>query len=74
MIPAVHKDKLCVLSRSFQAARCHTHQRLYCTDCISNFCMADGSVRSLNKNVDLVNVLQPLSTRSGGEVINASQY
>jgi prepilin-type N-terminal cleavage/methylation domain-containing protein/prepilin-type processing-associated H-X9-DG protein len=41
---------------------------------VSNFCMTDGSVRSLSKSVDLVNVLQPLATRAGGEVINASQY
>jgi prepilin-type N-terminal cleavage/methylation domain-containing protein/prepilin-type processing-associated H-X9-DG protein len=41
---------------------------------VTNFCMADGSVKTISKNVDLVNVLQPLATRAGGEVINATGY
>jgi prepilin-type N-terminal cleavage/methylation domain-containing protein/prepilin-type processing-associated H-X9-DG protein len=36
---------------------------------IANFCMADGSVRSINKSVDLITVFQPLASRAGGEVI-----
>jgi prepilin-type N-terminal cleavage/methylation domain-containing protein/prepilin-type processing-associated H-X9-DG protein len=39
----------------------------------ANFCFADGSVRFLTQTVPLV-VLQQLSTRNGGEVIDASQY
>jgi prepilin-type N-terminal cleavage/methylation domain-containing protein/prepilin-type processing-associated H-X9-DG protein len=41
---------------------------------ICNFCFADGSVKALRSSVDLVKVLQPLATRSGGEVIDASQF
>jgi prepilin-type N-terminal cleavage/methylation domain-containing protein/prepilin-type processing-associated H-X9-DG protein len=39
----------------------------------ANFCFADGSVRFLSQNVPLT-VLQQLSTRNGGEVIDSSQY
>jgi prepilin-type N-terminal cleavage/methylation domain-containing protein/prepilin-type processing-associated H-X9-DG protein len=40
----------------------------------ANFTFADGSVRFLSASVDLVTVLQPLSTRAGGEVVDASKY
>jgi prepilin-type N-terminal cleavage/methylation domain-containing protein/prepilin-type processing-associated H-X9-DG protein len=39
----------------------------------ANFCFADGSVRFLTQTVPLI-VLQQLSTRAGGEVIDSSQY
>ncbi|MDB5312037.1 MAG: putative major pilin subunit [Gemmataceae bacterium] len=39
----------------------------------ANFCFADGSVRFLRDGLPLV-TLQQLSTRAGGEVIDASQY
>jgi prepilin-type processing-associated H-X9-DG protein len=39
----------------------------------ANFCFADGSVHFLPNSVPIV-VLQQLSTRAGGEVIDASQY
>jgi prepilin-type N-terminal cleavage/methylation domain-containing protein/prepilin-type processing-associated H-X9-DG protein len=39
----------------------------------ANFCFADGSVRFLGDDTALV-VLQALSTRANGEVIDASQY
>jgi prepilin-type processing-associated H-X9-DG protein/prepilin-type N-terminal cleavage/methylation domain-containing protein len=39
----------------------------------ANFCFADGSVRFLGDNMAL-GVLQALSTRASGEVIDASQY
>ncbi|HEX3152236.1 MAG TPA: DUF1559 domain-containing protein, partial [Gemmataceae bacterium] len=37
---------------------------------VSVFCMADGSVKTISKNIDLVNVFQPLATRAGGEVVS----
>jgi prepilin-type N-terminal cleavage/methylation domain-containing protein/prepilin-type processing-associated H-X9-DG protein len=40
---------------------------------ISNFTFADGSVRSLSATISIV-PLQRLSTRAGGEVVDASQY
>jgi prepilin-type N-terminal cleavage/methylation domain-containing protein/prepilin-type processing-associated H-X9-DG protein len=40
---------------------------------ISNFAFADGSVRSLQVTISIV-VFQRLSTRAGGEVVDASQY
>jgi prepilin-type processing-associated H-X9-DG protein len=40
---------------------------------LCNFCMADGSVKAIRSSVDLVKVLQPLATRAGGEVVDASQ-
>jgi prepilin-type processing-associated H-X9-DG protein len=40
----------------------------------ANFAFADGSVHWLSKSIDLVNVFRPLSTRAGGEVINAADY
>jgi prepilin-type N-terminal cleavage/methylation domain-containing protein/prepilin-type processing-associated H-X9-DG protein len=39
----------------------------------ANFCFGDGSVKFLPDSTPLT-VLQPLGTRSGGEVINASGY
>jgi prepilin-type N-terminal cleavage/methylation domain-containing protein/prepilin-type processing-associated H-X9-DG protein len=39
----------------------------------ANFCFADGSVKFLANETPLL-VLQQLSTRSGGEVIDATQY
>jgi prepilin-type N-terminal cleavage/methylation domain-containing protein/prepilin-type processing-associated H-X9-DG protein len=39
----------------------------------ANFCFADGSVKFLSNAVPLV-VLQQLSTRNGGETIDASQH
>lgn len=39
----------------------------------ANFCFADGSVRFLPDSTPLT-VLQPLGTRSGGEVINGSAF
>ncbi len=39
----------------------------------ANFGFADGSVRFLSQNVPVV-ILQQLSTRAGGEVIDSSQY
>jgi len=39
----------------------------------ANFCFADGSVHFLPNSVPVV-VLQQLSTRAGGEVVDASQY
>jgi prepilin-type N-terminal cleavage/methylation domain-containing protein/prepilin-type processing-associated H-X9-DG protein len=39
----------------------------------ANFCFADGSVRFLPDSTPLT-VLQPLGTRSGGEVINGSTF
>ena len=39
----------------------------------ANFCFSDGSVKFLTNNVPLT-ILQNLSTRNGGEVIDASQY
>jgi prepilin-type processing-associated H-X9-DG protein len=39
----------------------------------ANFCFADGSVKFLNQGVPLL-VLQQLSTRAGGEVVDSSQY
>jgi prepilin-type processing-associated H-X9-DG protein len=40
---------------------------------ISNFCFADGSVRSISKSINFV-TYQALGTRAGGEVLDASQY
>ncbi len=39
----------------------------------ANFCFADGSVHFISDSIPLA-VLQALSTRSGGEVINGSQF
>ena len=39
----------------------------------SNFAFADGSVKSISKNINIV-VFQRLSTRAGGEVVDASAY
>jgi prepilin-type processing-associated H-X9-DG protein len=39
----------------------------------ANFCFADGSVRFLGDDTALA-ILQALSTRATGEVIDASQY
>ncbi|QJW95658.1 DUF1559 domain-containing protein [Frigoriglobus tundricola] len=39
----------------------------------ANFCFADGSVRYLTNSVPVL-ILQELSTRANGEVIDASQY
>jgi prepilin-type N-terminal cleavage/methylation domain-containing protein/prepilin-type processing-associated H-X9-DG protein len=39
----------------------------------ANFCFADGSVKFLSNSTPLL-VLQQLSTRNGGEVVDASQY
>jgi prepilin-type N-terminal cleavage/methylation domain-containing protein/prepilin-type processing-associated H-X9-DG protein len=39
----------------------------------ANFCFADGSVKFLTSNTALL-VLQQLSTRAGGEVVDSSQY
>jgi prepilin-type N-terminal cleavage/methylation domain-containing protein/prepilin-type processing-associated H-X9-DG protein len=39
----------------------------------ANFCMADGSVKFLSNSTPLL-ILQQLSTRSGGEVVDASKY
>ncbi|HSQ55278.1 MAG TPA: DUF1559 domain-containing protein [Gemmata sp.] len=41
---------------------------------LTNFTFADGSVKTISKSVDLVNVLQRLATRSGGEVVDATLY
>jgi prepilin-type N-terminal cleavage/methylation domain-containing protein/prepilin-type processing-associated H-X9-DG protein len=41
---------------------------------IANFCFVDGSVRSINKSIDLVTVFQPLATRAGGEIIPGNGY
>lgn len=38
----------------------------------ANFCFADGSVRFLSNSTNLISVLQPMTTRAGGEVIAAS--
>jgi prepilin-type N-terminal cleavage/methylation domain-containing protein/prepilin-type processing-associated H-X9-DG protein len=40
---------------------------------LSNFAMADGSVRSISTSINLI-VFQQLSTRAGGEVVDASAY
>jgi prepilin-type N-terminal cleavage/methylation domain-containing protein/prepilin-type processing-associated H-X9-DG protein len=40
---------------------------------ISNFAFADGSVKSLHKNINIV-VYQRLSTRAGGEIVNGDAY
>jgi prepilin-type N-terminal cleavage/methylation domain-containing protein/prepilin-type processing-associated H-X9-DG protein len=40
---------------------------------IANFAFADGSVKSIPKNINIV-VFQRLSTRAGGEVVDASAY
>jgi prepilin-type N-terminal cleavage/methylation domain-containing protein/prepilin-type processing-associated H-X9-DG protein len=40
---------------------------------ISNFCFADGSVRSISRSINFV-TYQALGTRAGGEVLDASQY
>jgi prepilin-type processing-associated H-X9-DG protein len=40
----------------------------------ANFAFADGSVKFVSASIDLVTVLQPLATRAGGELIDASQY
>jgi prepilin-type processing-associated H-X9-DG protein len=39
----------------------------------ANFCFADGSVRFIGNSVPLA-TLQALTTRAGGEVINATTY
>jgi prepilin-type processing-associated H-X9-DG protein/prepilin-type N-terminal cleavage/methylation domain-containing protein len=39
----------------------------------ANFCFCDGSVKFLSNNTPLL-ILQQLSTRNGGEVIDATQY
>jgi prepilin-type N-terminal cleavage/methylation domain-containing protein/prepilin-type processing-associated H-X9-DG protein len=39
----------------------------------ANFCFADGSVKFLSNSTPLL-ILQQLSTRNGGEVVDASQY
>jgi prepilin-type N-terminal cleavage/methylation domain-containing protein/prepilin-type processing-associated H-X9-DG protein len=40
---------------------------------LSNFATADGSVRSISTSINLI-VFQHLSTRAGGEVVDASAY
>ena len=40
---------------------------------LSNFAMADASVRSISTRINLI-VFQRLSTRAGGEVVDASAY
>jgi prepilin-type N-terminal cleavage/methylation domain-containing protein/prepilin-type processing-associated H-X9-DG protein len=40
---------------------------------ISNFAFADGSVKAINKTINIV-IYQRLSTRAGGEVVNSSLY
>jgi prepilin-type N-terminal cleavage/methylation domain-containing protein len=40
---------------------------------LSNFAMADASVRSISTSINLI-VFQRLSTRAGGEVVDASAY
>jgi prepilin-type N-terminal cleavage/methylation domain-containing protein/prepilin-type processing-associated H-X9-DG protein len=40
---------------------------------ISNFCFADGSVKSLSKDLSIV-IFQRLSSRAGGEVVDPNQY
>ncbi len=40
----------------------------------ANFCFGDGSVRFLTEATDLATVLQPMCTRSGGEVLANGDY
>jgi prepilin-type N-terminal cleavage/methylation domain-containing protein/prepilin-type processing-associated H-X9-DG protein len=40
---------------------------------IANFAFADGSVKSIQKGINII-VFQRLSTRAGGEVVDASAY
>jgi prepilin-type N-terminal cleavage/methylation domain-containing protein/prepilin-type processing-associated H-X9-DG protein len=40
---------------------------------ISNFTFADGSVKSISKSINIV-VFQRISTRAGGEVVDATSY
>jgi len=40
---------------------------------ISNFAFADGSVKSISKNISIV-IFQRISTRAGHEVVDASMY
>jgi prepilin-type N-terminal cleavage/methylation domain-containing protein/prepilin-type processing-associated H-X9-DG protein len=56
---------------SLQDDRCSVYGSYHING--ANFCFADGSVRFLSQSVP-VTVLQQLSTRAGGEAVDASQY
>jgi len=70
------EDSTMNAARPIEGIRAHTLDQFgsqHSGGSLSNFAFADGSIRSLNSNVDLVNVLQPLATRAGGELFDASQ-
>jgi prepilin-type N-terminal cleavage/methylation domain-containing protein/prepilin-type processing-associated H-X9-DG protein len=56
---------------SLQDDRCSVYGSYHING--ANFCFADGSVKFLSQSVP-VSVLQQLSTRAGGEVVDANQY
>jgi prepilin-type N-terminal cleavage/methylation domain-containing protein/prepilin-type processing-associated H-X9-DG protein len=71
------EDNTMNASRPMEGIKLHTLDQFgsqHVGGAICNFGFADGSVKAVSKDIDLVNVFQPLATRAGGEVVDASKY